>query len=163
MPVTHHSGGSGIPTMPELPIRNLLFVMETSFYANRALWHMVWGGVFERFPDLKLILTEQGTDWVLPLLTRMDDLYAQMRGGPHRRARGAGRRRPVQEPRGDLRPQHLDRRQLPGAERRRPLPRDRPRPDHVGQRLPAPRGRLAVRQGVAAAQLRGLVARPTCA
>jgi predicted TIM-barrel fold metal-dependent hydrolase len=81
MPVTHHSGGSGIPAMPDLPIRNLLFVMETSFYANRALWHMVWGGVFERFPDLKLILTEQGTDWVLPLLTRMEDLYLQMRGG----------------------------------------------------------------------------------
>jgi len=81
VPVTHHSGGSGIPKMPDLPIKNLLFVMETGFYANRAMWHMIWGGVFERFPRLTLVLTEQGSDWVLPLLRRMDGLYAQMKRG----------------------------------------------------------------------------------
>jgi predicted TIM-barrel fold metal-dependent hydrolase len=81
MPVTHHGGGSGIPKMPKLPISNLLFVMETAFYANRAMWHMIWGGVFDRFPKLNFILTEQGTDWVLPLLKRMDGLYAQVKKG----------------------------------------------------------------------------------
>jgi predicted TIM-barrel fold metal-dependent hydrolase len=81
MPVTHHSGGSGIPKLPDTPIKNLLFVMETGFYANRAFWHMIWGGVFERFPRLKLVLTEQGSDWVLPILRRMDGLYAQVKNG----------------------------------------------------------------------------------
>ena len=81
MPVTHHSGGSGIPKVPDTPIKNLLFVMETGFYANRAFWHMIWGGVFERFPQLKLVLTEQGSDWVLPILRRMDSLYAQVKTG----------------------------------------------------------------------------------
>jgi predicted TIM-barrel fold metal-dependent hydrolase len=81
MPVTHHSGGSGIPKVADTPIKNLIFIMETGFYANRAMWHMIWGGVFERFPKLKLVLTEQGSDWVLPLLKRMDGLYAQMKGG----------------------------------------------------------------------------------
>ena len=81
MPVTHHSGGSGIPKVPDTPIKNLLFVMETGFYANRAFWHMIWGGVFERFPQLKLVLTEQGSDWVLPILRRMDSLYAQVKNG----------------------------------------------------------------------------------
>ncbi len=81
MPVTHHSGGSGIPKVPDTPIKNLLFVMETGFYANRAFWHMIWGGVFERFPQLKLVLTEQGSDWVLPILRRMDGLYAQVKNG----------------------------------------------------------------------------------
>ena len=81
MPVTHHAGGSGIPKVADTPIKNLIFVMETGFYANRAFWHMIWGGAFERFPGLKLVLTEQGTDWVLPTLARMDGLYAQIKGG----------------------------------------------------------------------------------
>ncbi len=81
MPVTHHSGGSGIPKVADTPIKNLIFVMETGFYANRAFWHMIWGGVFDRFPKLKLILTEQGSDWVLPLLRRMDGLFQQVQNG----------------------------------------------------------------------------------
>ncbi len=81
MPITHHAGGSGIPKVADTPIKNLIFVMETGFYANRALWHMVWGGVFERFPRLKLVLTEQGTDWILPTLDKMEGFYRQMKAG----------------------------------------------------------------------------------
>lgn len=81
MPVTHHAGGSGIPKVADTPIKNLIFVMETGFYANRAFWHMIWGGAFERFPGLKLVLTEQGSEWVLPTLARMNHLYKQMKGG----------------------------------------------------------------------------------
>lgn len=81
MPVTHHAGGSGIPKFQDTPFRNLLFMMESTFYANRAFWHLIWGGVFERFPTLKLILTEQGTDWVNPALDRMQHFYQQMRSG----------------------------------------------------------------------------------
>jgi predicted TIM-barrel fold metal-dependent hydrolase len=81
MPVTHHSGGSGLPDYPATPIRNLLFVMETSFFCNRALWHLLWSGVFERFPGLKLVLTEQGASWVPGTLKKMDELYGQMVAG----------------------------------------------------------------------------------
>ncbi len=81
MPITHHAGGSGIPKVADTPIRNLIFVMETSFYANRAFWHLIWGGVFERFPRLKLVLTEQGTDWVLPTLDKMEAFYRQVKAG----------------------------------------------------------------------------------
>jgi predicted TIM-barrel fold metal-dependent hydrolase len=146
MPVTHHSGGSGIPKVADTPIKNLIFIMETGFYANRAMWHMIWGGVFERFPKLKLVLTEQGSDWVLPLLKRMDGLYAQMKGGRHWKA----------EPSRDLRPQHLDRCQLPFTQRRQAVPRDRPRQGHVGQRLPAPRVHVTILERVAAPLVRRL-------
>jgi predicted TIM-barrel fold metal-dependent hydrolase len=81
MPVTHHAGGSGIPEFADTPFRNLLFMMETGFYANRAFWHMIWGGVFERFPQLKLVLTEQGSDWVKPALNRMEHFYKLMKSG----------------------------------------------------------------------------------
>src|SRR2546421_5570777 len=81
MPVTHHSGGSGIPSYGRHPFSNIIFIMETSFFANRALWHLMWGGVFDRFPRLRLILTEQGSAWVPPLLDRMDGMWARMKAG----------------------------------------------------------------------------------
>ena len=78
MPVTHHSGGSGIPAYGDYPFYNTLFVLETGFFCNRAFWHLVVSGVFDRFPDLKLVLTEQGTAWVPGTLARMDQLWERM-------------------------------------------------------------------------------------
>lgn len=81
MPVTHHSGGSGIPEYPDHPATTVMFIMETAFFANRALWHLTMSGVFERFPTLKFILTEQGTGWVPGVLRQMDGIYMQMTMG----------------------------------------------------------------------------------
>ena len=81
LPVTHHSGGSGIPNYGKYPFTNAIFVMETGFFANRAFWHLILSGVFDRFPDLKLVLTEQGTQWVPGILQRMDALWERMSGG----------------------------------------------------------------------------------
>ncbi len=78
MPITHHSGGSGIPAYGNYPFYNTLFVLETGFFCNRAFWHLVVSGVFDRFPDLKLVLTEQGTQWVPGTLARMDQLWERM-------------------------------------------------------------------------------------
>ncbi len=38
-------------------------------------------GVFERFPKLRFVLTEQGCAWVPAVLTRMDGLHDQMVNG----------------------------------------------------------------------------------
>lgn len=81
LPVTHHSGGSGIPNYGRYPFTNALFVMETGFFANRAMWHLMISGVFDRFPDLKLVMTEQGSAWVPGVLDRMDALWERMSGG----------------------------------------------------------------------------------
>lgn len=81
MPVTHHSGGSGIPDYPQYPVTTVMFIMETAFFANRALWHLTMSGVFERFPDLKFVLTEQGTGWIPGVLRQMDGIYMQMTMG----------------------------------------------------------------------------------
>lgn len=81
MPVTHHSGGSGIPSYGRYPFSNSIFVMEVGFFANRAFWHLVMSGVFDRFPDLRLIMTEQGSSWVPGVLQRMDHFWEQMRNG----------------------------------------------------------------------------------
>jgi predicted TIM-barrel fold metal-dependent hydrolase len=81
MPVTHHSGGSGLPSFGRYPFTNALFVMETSFFANRAMWHLILSGVFDRFPNLKLVMTEQGSSWVPGVLKRMDALWERMSSG----------------------------------------------------------------------------------
>ena len=95
MPVTHHSGGSGIPNFGNTRSSTMMFVLETGFFANRALWHMMMSGVFDRFPGLKLVMTEQGSTWVPPPWPAST---ASTTDGqrPHRRARRARSRRRAQ-------------------------------------------------------------------
>jgi len=78
IPLSHHAGGTGIPKLPSVPASVVIFVMEVSFWGNRALWHLVMSGVFERFPGLSVIFTEQGTRWVPETLDRMDTQHAEM-------------------------------------------------------------------------------------
>jgi predicted TIM-barrel fold metal-dependent hydrolase len=81
MPATTHSGGSGLPSYGRHAFTNALFAMETGFFANRTLWHLILSGVFDRFPNLKLVMTEQGSSWVPGVLQRMDALWERMNGG----------------------------------------------------------------------------------
>ena len=79
LPINQH-GGAGIPDIEGAPSRNMLMLMEVPFFANRSLWHLVLGGVFERFPGLKFIMTEQAVGWVPGILAKMD-MYWQMMSG----------------------------------------------------------------------------------
>lgn len=44
---------------------------------GRILAELIWSGVLERHPALRCVWTEQGVDWIPPLLTDMDTIYAQ--------------------------------------------------------------------------------------
>lgn len=47
-----------------------------AFYAvQRVLRVLIWGGVLERHPALRVVFTEQHSDWVVPTLARMDFSY----------------------------------------------------------------------------------------
>lgn len=81
MSITHHAGGSGIPNYGKHDSAITMFVLESGFFANRALWHLIMSGVFDRFPGLKFVMTEQGTSWLPPALTRMDDIHNSMVNG----------------------------------------------------------------------------------
>jgi len=81
LPVTHHGGGSGMPDFGQHPSSTVIYMMEAGFFANRALWHLVMSGVFDRFKDLVFILTEQGTGWLPAALDQMDYLHDAMAGG----------------------------------------------------------------------------------
>jgi len=58
-----------------------MFLLEVPFFAHRNLGHLIMSGVFERFPEMKFVMTEQGVGWVLEDLRRMDGYHAQMSSG----------------------------------------------------------------------------------
>ena len=75
--LTQH-GGNGVPDYGGHPATPLLQLMEVLFYAQKSMWHLIIGGVFERFPNLKYVMTEQGVAWVKPALDRLDGFWNQM-------------------------------------------------------------------------------------
>jgi predicted TIM-barrel fold metal-dependent hydrolase len=72
LPVHTHSGAVGDFGGWDLPGAAGIFTTEASWWASRPLWHLIWGGVFERFPDLKFCVTENGAWWVPSMVQRMD-------------------------------------------------------------------------------------------
>ena len=73
-------GGAGIPDLQESPNRNFLMLLEVPFFANRSLWHLIVSGVFERFPSLKFVMTEQRVGWVPATLAKMDTFWRLFTG-----------------------------------------------------------------------------------
>ncbi len=45
---------------------------EIQFWFMRALAHLIFGGVFQDFPDLKFVMTETGCSWVPDELRKLD-------------------------------------------------------------------------------------------
>ena len=78
VPVNAHSGTGG-PVYQKAPAMPLVHFLEIPFYSQRPLVYMILGGVFERVPNLKFVLTEAGCAWIPPLLGQLDDLMAGMR------------------------------------------------------------------------------------
>jgi predicted TIM-barrel fold metal-dependent hydrolase len=78
VPVNCH-GGSGVPDYGRFSAAPLLFINEVQFYGQRPFSQLLFGGVFERFPDLKFVMTETGCSWMVSTLDRYDRVLAQIR------------------------------------------------------------------------------------
>ena len=140
--ITHH-GGQGSPDYGKHAFSTVLWMAETQWYSHRALSHLIIGGVFERFPRLRFVLTEQGCSWIPPMMKMLDVFHSQMATGR------TGEMNFSEDQLLPLKPSEYFA-QLP---RGRELPEPigvasdedgRTRPRHVGQRLPAPREHLSV-------------------
>ena len=51
------------------------------FFVQRGFTQLIMGGVFERFPKLRYILTESGCAWAPGLMRRMDGIHMGMKAG----------------------------------------------------------------------------------
>jgi len=70
--VVHTHSGPSPDYNYELPGAIGVFMTEFAWWAARPLWHLIFGGVFEKFPRLKFALTEVSEFWVPHLLELMD-------------------------------------------------------------------------------------------
>lgn len=80
IPVNVH-GGTGTPNYGTSPSADLIFMSEVAFYSKRPLAQLMLSGVFERFPRLKFVMTEQGCKWVPEMLKSLDELLDKVRSG----------------------------------------------------------------------------------
>ena len=80
MPVNHHSGGA-VPQFGPYLASMAMFMVEVTWWGHRGLWHLIFGGVFERHPNLHFVNTESGSSWVLDTLPELDQFYERMKYG----------------------------------------------------------------------------------
>src|SRR4051812_30815807 len=76
--VNHHSG-SAAPATGEEAEDHVILILEVTWWAHRAFTHLLVSGAFERYPDLRLVLTEQGTAWIPEELMRLDFFFDRFR------------------------------------------------------------------------------------
>ncbi len=72
LPISQH-GGSGAPAYGPAGFAAIMtLALEHSFYSGRSLWQLILGGVFERFPALRVAFVETEGDWIGPALRKLD-------------------------------------------------------------------------------------------
>jgi predicted TIM-barrel fold metal-dependent hydrolase len=72
MPVHVHSGAADRASYGE---HVGIYVAEVRWWSTRPLWFLLWGGTFERFPELTFVTTECGAFWAPDLLWTSDIVY----------------------------------------------------------------------------------------
>lgn len=64
-------GAAMAPRMDEMPREGRVSMAKP----RRLLWQLMLGGVFDRHPDLRLVITECRAEWVAPLLAQLDRAF----------------------------------------------------------------------------------------
>jgi predicted TIM-barrel fold metal-dependent hydrolase len=77
VPINVH-GGSGVPDYGEHEAARAMLLIELPWFAHRPVWHLIFSGVLERHPTLRVVLTEQGLAWVPRGLATLDWFYRRM-------------------------------------------------------------------------------------
>jgi predicted TIM-barrel fold metal-dependent hydrolase len=78
-PVACHLSRGKDETMPMPPVGfpsyNHDFMVSYSLLAANQVMSLIFDGVFDRFPELRIVLVEHAFTWILPLMWRMDAIY----------------------------------------------------------------------------------------
>jgi predicted TIM-barrel fold metal-dependent hydrolase len=88
MVVNLHTGASGTATdakyLYDEKHAGFLGLYEVFVFTRRPLWFMIFGGVFDRHPDLKVAVTENGVQWLPSLVRDMESFFDTHGGAPVR-------------------------------------------------------------------------------
>jgi predicted TIM-barrel fold metal-dependent hydrolase len=79
--VMNQHSGQGSPPYCEGQGSTALWAQEMTFFVQRGVTHLTMGGVFERFPKLRYILTESGCAWAPALMRQMDTMFMMWKSG----------------------------------------------------------------------------------
>jgi predicted TIM-barrel fold metal-dependent hydrolase len=86
--VNLHTGASGTATdakqLYDAKHGGFLGLYEVFVFTRRPLWFMIFGGVFDRHPDLKVVVTENGVQWLPSLVRDMEAFFDTHGGAPVR-------------------------------------------------------------------------------
>jgi predicted TIM-barrel fold metal-dependent hydrolase len=74
----HIHGGSGSPDYGEHVAARAMLLIELPWFSHRSVWHLIFSGVLERHPNLRVVLTEQGVAWLPRGLETLDWFYRRM-------------------------------------------------------------------------------------
>ena len=77
MVVHLHSGSAPMEDYGDHQGMMGIYITEVVWWSVRPLWFLIWGGVFERHPGLKLAITESTSIWVPEALQLMDQRYSE--------------------------------------------------------------------------------------
>jgi predicted TIM-barrel fold metal-dependent hydrolase len=77
VPINIHGGG-GVPDYGEHEAARAMLLIELPWFSHRAVWHLIFSGVLERHPRLRMALTEQGVAWLPRGLETLDWFYRRM-------------------------------------------------------------------------------------
>jgi predicted TIM-barrel fold metal-dependent hydrolase len=88
MVVNLHTGASGSATdakyLYDTKHGGYLGLYEVFVFTRRPLWFMIFGGVFDRHPRLKVVVTENGVQWLPSLIRDMESFFDTHGGAPVR-------------------------------------------------------------------------------
>src|SRR5262245_10874049 len=72
-----HSGAAPMTDYDEHLGMMGIYITEVVWWSVRPLWFLIWGGVFERHPRLRLAITESTTIWAPEAMALMDQRYSE--------------------------------------------------------------------------------------
>jgi len=72
-----HSGAAPMEDYAEHLGMMGIYITEVVWWSVRPIWFLIWGGVFERHPRLKLAITESTTIWAPEAMALMDQRYSE--------------------------------------------------------------------------------------
>ena len=74
VPLQSHAFG-GTPIYGDIPGTRWINSTEIFWVAHRLIWTLIWGGVMERHPKLRVVVTEATGSWLPHMIALMDDFY----------------------------------------------------------------------------------------